>query len=90
MGISPQLKYKYLIIPPLFLLFLLFLFPIVIDYIQIHDKFFNLMLHTTKNIFGIGYRGGLVVSILLLSLELHPTKRNKTIIVVTTFFIVYL
>jgi len=79
MGISPQLKYKYLIIPPLFLLFLLFLFPIVIDYIQIHDKFFNLMLHTTKNIFGIGYRGGLVVSILLLSglifLKISETKK---------------
>ena len=80
--------YKYMVIFPITLLFLLFLFPIVIDYIHIKDHFFNYMMQTSSKFFDIGYRGGLVVSMLILfSLIFVKISNTKKLIIMGFVFI---
>ena len=81
-------EYKYMVIFPLILLSLLFIFPIVIHYIHIKDHFFNYMMQTSSHFFDIGYRGGLVVSIIILfSLIFINISNNKKLVIMGFVFI---
>ena len=88
MALADSFKYKYMAILPLILLFLLFLFPIVDEYITIKDKFFNLMMKESGQSFDIFYRAGIFGAMaIIIGIGFLKISENKKLILLGFVFI---
>jgi hypothetical protein len=88
MALSDLIRYKYMMVLPLILLSLLFLFPIVVEYITIKDKFFNLMISESGIYFDIAYRIGLFIAIfIIVGLSFIKLSENKKLLILGFIFI---